>query len=108
MRWHPATDVPITDVTEYWHGVRGSVRLRAREFHHLGPLPGFVRDELAEFGGRHRHRHATQTGEPRFDRGIGGAGVNCIVKLVNNLRRWVLGRADAVPGTRLVTRHKFS
>src|SRR5262245_22905273 len=58
-----------TGFMEYWHGVRGSVRLRTREFHHLCPLLGFVRDELAEFGGQHRHRLAAQIGEPRLDRG---------------------------------------
>src|SRR6516162_3623126 len=37
-----------TGFMEYWHDVRGSVRFRTREFHHLCPLLGFVGDELTE------------------------------------------------------------
>src|SRR5215813_10910402 len=51
----------------------GSICLDACELHHLAPLLGFVGDEPAEVSGRHRHRHATQIGEPCFDRGIGEA-----------------------------------
>src|SRR5262245_50380406 len=61
-----------------------SVRLDVGGPDHLAPLLGFVGDELAEFGGRHRHRHAAQIGEPRLDRGIGEAGVNCLVELVDD------------------------
>jgi hypothetical protein len=44
---------------EYWHGVRGSVRLRTREFHHLCPLLGFFDDEYSELGRRAaEHRRA--------------------------------------------------
>src|SRR4029450_9869742 len=42
-----------------------SVRLRAGEFHHLGPLFGFVRDEFSELSGRHRHRLAAELHKPR-------------------------------------------
>src|SRR5262245_31841671 len=92
----------------YWHGVRGSVRLRTREFHYLCPLLGFVSDELAEFGERHRHRHAAQISEPRLDRGIGEAGVNCLVELVDDLGGRVLGNADAIPEARFVARQELS
>jgi hypothetical protein len=43
-----------------------SLRLDAGELDHLAPLLGFLRDQLAEVGGRHRHRHAAQIGKPRF------------------------------------------
>jgi hypothetical protein len=46
-------------------GVRGSVRLDVRELDHLGPLLGFVGDELAEVAGRSRKRRAAQVGKPR-------------------------------------------
>src|SRR5262245_56220387 len=36
---------------------------------HLAPLLCFVRDELAEVGGRHRDRHATEVGKPRLHLG---------------------------------------
>src|SRR5262249_58609803 len=81
----------------YWHGVRGSVRLRTREFHYLCPLLGFVSDELAEFGEGLRHRHAAQIGEPRLDRGIGEAGVNCLVELVADLGAGGLMDAERLP-----------
>src|SRR5262249_1825575 len=77
-RWDTIVDRIASDpcaernVMEYWHGVRGSVRLRPREFHHLCPLLGFVSDELAEFGRQHRHRLAAQIGEPRLDPVGGG------------------------------------
>src|SRR5262249_4873210 len=94
-------------IMEYWHGVRGSVRLRTREFHHLCPLLGFVSDELAEFGGRHRHRHAAQIGEPPLDRWIGEARGYCLFELVDDLRRRVLGNAAAIPEARLVARQEL-
>src|SRR5262249_48010408 len=90
-------DFAEREIMEYWHGVRGSVRLRTREFHHLCPLLGFVSDELAEFGGRHRHRHAAQVAEPRLDRGVGEAGVNCLVERVDDLGGCILRNADAIP-----------
>src|SRR5260370_36968043 len=35
--------------------VAGLLRFDAGELDHLGPLLGFVGDEVAELGGRHRH-----------------------------------------------------
>src|SRR5262245_24579798 len=86
----------------------GSLWLDARKLDHLGPLLGFVSDELSEFGRRHRHRHAPKVGEPRLDRGIGEAGVNCLVELVDDLGGCVLGNADAIPETRLVARQELT
>src|SRR6516165_8970822 len=40
-------------------GSRRSVRLDARELHHLPPLLGFVGDELTEFSGRACKRQCT-------------------------------------------------
>ena len=39
--------------------------------------------------------------------GVGEAGVDLLVELVDDLGRRVLGRANAVPGARLVARHEI-
>jgi hypothetical protein len=57
----------------------GSLRLRARELHHLAPLLGFLGDELSEPGRRHRHRHTTQIGNPRLNLRIGQARINLLI-----------------------------
>src|SRR5262245_51643633 len=76
-----------TGVTEY----RRSLRLDVGRPDHLAPLLGVVGDELAEIGGRADKRCASEVSQPRLDFGIGEAGVNCLIELVNNLRRCVLG-----------------
>src|SRR5207249_3550908 len=47
-------------------GFPRSVRLGTRELHHLGPLLGFIGDELAEVGRRAREHRSTQVGKPRL------------------------------------------
>src|SRR5262245_55216865 len=76
-----------TGVTEY----RRSLRLDVGRPDHLAPLLGVVGDELTEIGGRADKRCASEVSQPRPDFGIGEAGVNCFIELVNNLRRRVLG-----------------
>ena len=93
---------------EYWRRSRGSLRLDVGRPDHLAPLLGFVGDELAEVGGRARKRRAAEVGEPRLDLGIGEAGVDLLVELVDDLGGRVLRRADAEPGARLVARHEFA
>src|SRR6516165_11407803 len=88
--------------------VRGSVRPDARELDHLGPLLGFVSDELSEFGRRHRHRHAPKLGEPRLKLGVGEDGIDLSVELLDDLSGRVFRHANAVPRTRLVTRHEIA
>src|SRR5262245_37826762 len=78
-----------------WIGTAASVRLDVEGLDHLAPLLGVVGDELAEVGGRADKRCASEIGEPGLDFGIGEAGVNFLIELVNNLRRCVLGRAEA-------------
>src|SRR5262249_52936670 len=60
-------------------GSRGSLRLDAREPHHLGPLLGFRGDEAAKVGGRARNHCTAQIGKPRLDFGISKAGVDLLV-----------------------------
>src|SRR5262245_29660215 len=86
----------------------GSLRLDAGELDHLGPLLGFVSDELSEFGRRHRHRHAPKVGEPRLKLGVGEDGIDLSVELLDDLGRRGLRYANAVPRTRLVTRHEIA
>ena len=73
---------------------------------HLGPLLGFVGDELAEVGGRAGKHRAAKVGEPRIHLGIGEGRVDFLVELVDDLGGRVPGRADAEPGARFVARHE--
>src|SRR5258708_15073978 len=93
---------------EYPASEAASLRLDAGEFDHLAPLFGFVGDQLSELSRRSRQRHAAEVSETGLHLEISKAGVYCLVELVNNLRRCVLGRADAEPGARLVARHNFA
>src|SRR4029453_6262014 len=93
-----------TGVTEYWIGTAVSVRLDVGRPDHLGPLLGFVGDELAEIGGRADKRRASKVGKPRLHLGIGEAGVDLLVELVDDLRRRVLGYTDAIPVARSIPR----
>ena len=65
--------------------VPGSVRLDVGRPDHLGPLLGFVDDELAEVGGRAREHRTTRVGKPRLHLGIGEAGIDLLVELVDDL-----------------------
>ena len=51
---------------------------------------------------------AAQIGKPRLHLGIGEGRVDLLVEPVDDLRRRVLGRADAIPPARLVARHEFA
>src|SRR5262245_54152080 len=53
----------------------GLLRLDVRELDHLGPLFRFLRNEFSKVGGRHRHRHAANVGEPCLNLGIGEARI---------------------------------
>src|SRR5262249_61541618 len=87
---------------------RRSVWLDVCLSHHLAPLLGFVGDELTEIGGRADKRRASKVSKPRPDLGIGEAGVDLLVELVDDLRRRVLGYADAIPVARLITRQELT
>lgn len=52
---------------------------------HLGPLLSFFGDELRKVGGRAAKHRAVQVGKPRLDLGIGEAGIDLLVELVDNL-----------------------
>ena len=60
-----------------------SLRLDAGEFDHLGPLLGFVGNQLFKIGRREREHGATEIGKPRLDLGISEASVDLVVELLD-------------------------
>jgi hypothetical protein len=87
-----------TGVTEYFAESSRSLRLDVGGPDHLAPLLGFVGDELTEIGGREREHLATEIGKPRLDFGIGEAGIDLPVELVNNVGGGP-GKNSAIVGT---------
>src|SRR5262249_58937003 len=83
-----------------------SVRLDVEGLDHLAPLLGFIGDMLAEVGGRTRKHRAAEVSEMGLHFRVVESRVNFLVELVNNLRRGVLGCADALPLARLLTPHR--
>src|SRR5262249_16394454 len=84
-----------------------SLRLDAAEFDHLGPLLGFVGDQLCEVSGRARKRRAAELSETDLHLRIVESRVDLLVELVDDLGRGGLRCADAEPETRFVARHKL-
>src|SRR6202022_4699177 len=78
------------------------LRLDVGRSNHLAPLLGFLRDELSEIGRRAAKHRAVQVGKPYLDLGIGEAGTDLLVQLVDYLGGRILGRAEAKERTRLV------
>ncbi len=77
------------------------------ELDHLAPFLGFVGDQFAELGGRHRHRDAAEIGDAFLDLGVGEAGGDLAVELGDDIGRRVLRRADALPGEGLIAGHEI-
>ena len=69
----------------------GSLRLDVGSPDHLAPFFGFFGDELAEVGGRSSTAARYQVGKPLLELGIGKAGIDFFVELVDDLGRRVLG-----------------
>jgi hypothetical protein len=80
--------------------ITGSIWLSARELDDLGPLLGFISDELAELGRRAWKHRAAQVGKPDLYVWIGRCRVDILVESVDDLDRRVLGRANAIPPAR--------
>src|SRR5215467_12788670 len=89
-------------------GPAWSIWFRARELDHLGPLFGFLADELAEVGGRARKHRAAEVGKPRFNLGISEARIDLIIELLDNLDGRVPGCANAKPLARLIAGHEVT
>src|SRR5215831_19847936 len=88
-------------------GILGSLRLDAGGLDHLGPLLGFVGDQLSKLSRRSRQRHA-EVSETDLHLGVGESRVDLLVELLDDLGWRVPGNADAVPRCRLVARQEFS
>src|SRR5262245_23889346 len=92
-----------------WNIGRGrSLRFDVGIPDHLGPLLGFVGDELAEIGRRTLKDRYAQGGKSRLDLGISEGGIDFLVELVDDFG-WRGPRcADAVPGSGFIARHEFT
>src|SRR5262249_60591981 len=62
------------NVTEYFAGLAGSLRLDVGRPDYLAPLLGFVGGELSKVGGRAWKHRAAQGGEARLVLGVSGGG----------------------------------
>src|SRR5580704_9562538 len=74
----------------------------------LGPFFRLVDDELFEVGGRHRLRYAAKIDKSRLDLRIGKRRVYLLIQSVDNIGGRIFGRADALPGAGLESRHGLS
>src|SRR5205809_934340 len=88
-------------------GIARSVRLRAGEFDHLGPLLCFPGKKLGKITRRAGHRRATEVGNARLHPGIGEGGVERLIEPLDNRWRRPQWCGDAVPGGRLIARQEF-
>src|ERR1051325_2126939 len=75
--------------------------------YYLAPLLGFVGNELSDLGRRAGEHGAPKIAKLRPDLGIGEAGIDFLVELVDDLGRRVLGRTEAIPSACLVAWHEF-
>src|SRR4029077_6185948 len=98
----------VTGIVEYEKSRLVLVGFDVGRSDHLAPLVCFLGNELAEVGGRAGKHGAARIGNPRPHLGIGEAGVDLDVELVDDLERRVLGRAQAIKSARLVARHEFA
>src|SRR5215472_3154655 len=94
--------------TELWNVRRRSLRLNARELHHLGPFLNVLGDELAELGGRTCKRRVAKVCKPRFHRGIGKNGIDLFVEFLDDIGGCILWRPDTQPRARIVARQKIA
>src|SRR6266436_863986 len=76
---HLVAAIRATGFMEYPASEAASLRLDAGEFDHLGPLFGFVGDQLSELSRRSRQRHAAEVSETGLHLEISKAGVYCLV-----------------------------
>src|SRR5262245_31968330 len=104
----PRQRLSSTGFMEYWIGTAASVRLDARELDHLGPLFGFVGDQLSELSRRSRQRHAAEISETGLHLRVVESRVDLLVEFVDDLGRRGLRGADAEPETSFVARNKLT
>src|SRR5215470_12465731 len=74
------------------------IRFDARELNHLGPLFGFVGNDLSEISGGHGHRHAANLAESCLQSGVGQSGVDLSVQPCDDVGRRTLRSHETPPG----------
>src|SRR5258705_8528250 len=82
---------------DLWNVGRGSLRLEARELHHLTPLFGFFGDELSEVVRRACKYRCTQVSESCLHLGMGKTRIYLLVETVNDFGWRVLRGANSIP-----------
>src|SRR5262249_1602401 len=92
-----------TGFMEYPASEAASLRLDAGEFDHLGPLFGFVGNQLSEVSRRSRQRHAAEVSETGLHLRVVESRVDLLVELVDDLGRRGPRCAEAGPTARLVS-----
>src|SRR5712691_4639627 len=95
------------------YGISGSLtersfRLDVGRPDHLGPLLDFFSNEGPEIGRGAGKDRATEVGKLSLQLGIGKAGIDFLVELVDDLAGRLPGGADSEETTRFVTRNKFA
>src|SRR5262249_46884963 len=85
-----------------------SVRLRAGELHHLGPLLSFLGNQLFKVDGRTPNYYAAQIGNAFSKLGISEARIDLRIKVIDDLRRCGFRCAEAEPVARFIPRHEFT
>src|SRR3954452_25379844 len=75
---------------------------------HLGPLLGFIADELAEVLRRAWQHRAAEVGEPRLYVRIGKRCIDLAVELFDDSRRRVFGCNQPDPLARLEARNELA
>src|SRR5262244_206033 len=98
----------ISGFMEYPASEAASLRLDAGEFDHLGPLFGFVGNQLSEVSRRSRQRHAAEVSDTGLHLRIVESRVDLLVELVDDLGRRGPWYAEAVPITHLVARQELT
>src|SRR3954469_5756991 len=88
--------------------VTGSGRPDVAGPDYLAPLFGLFDDQLAEVGWRAAKRRGAQISEAGLQLGIGEAGIDRFIELLDDLGGRAPGRAYAVPAAGLVARHEFA
>src|SRR5262245_22549848 len=102
-----------SDCRHWRNGIYGmsgggrSLRLDARELDHLGPFVGLGCNESAELGGAKNHWDGADIAEPRPDVRRSQPGIDLAVEPFDDLHWRAGGRAETVPGPRLVSRQRL-
>src|SRR5262245_54105636 len=96
-----------TDVTEYLAKSCGSLGFDVGGVDHLGPLLGFFGNERPEIARRATENKAAELDELSLQLGLGEAGIDLLVELIDDLGRRLCRCAEAEIAARLVAWHKF-